>query len=94
MTDEQKRKYIQEIYQLCGSDSILVIANRGNIERIPCPFTVIPVRDVGELYKGFKYAVSQVKLAPNLIDVYIIKDKAYYHFNFRLLGRTDPKADY
>ena len=53
---------------------------------IPVTFDVIPIRDVGELYKGLKYAVSQVKLAPNLIDVYIIKDKAYYHFNFRLLG--------
>jgi len=86
MTDEERIRYIQSVYELCGSDSILAIANRGNIERIPCPFTVIPVRDVGELQKGLKYAVSQVKLAPNLIDVFIIKNKAYYHFNFRLLG--------
>ena len=86
MTDDQRKKYIREVYDLCGSDSILVISHKGQLERISCPFTVITVRDVGELYKGLKYAVSQVKLAPNLIDVYIIKDKAYYHFNFRLLG--------
>ena len=86
MTDDDRIRYIQEVYKLCGSDSILVISHKGNIERLSCPFDVIPIRDVGELKKGLTYAVSQVKLAPNLIDVYIIKDKAYYHFNFRLLG--------
>ena len=86
MTDKERINYIQEVYRLCGSDSVLVICHNGQLERISCPFDVIPIRDVGELQEGFKYAVSQVKLAPNLIDVYIIKDKAYYHFNFRLLG--------
>ncbi len=86
MTEDERIRYIQSVYELCGSDSILVISHKGRLERISCPFTVIPVRDVGVLIKGLKYAVSQVKLAPNLIDVYIIKDKAYYHFNFRLLG--------
>jgi len=92
MTDDKRRKYIQEIYNLCGSDSILVISHRGSLERISCPFTVIPIRDVGELREGLKYAVTAVKLSPDLIDVYIIKQRAYYHFNFRLLGRIDPNA--
>jgi hypothetical protein len=86
MTNNQRRKYIEEVYKLCGVDSVLVISHRGLLERISCPFIVISVRDIGELQKGLKYAVSQVKLSPQLIDVYIIKNKAYYHFNFRLLG--------
>ncbi len=67
---------------MCGSDSVLVICHKGQLERISCPFDVIPIRNVGELYKGFKYAVNAVKLRPELVDVYIIKDKAYCHFNF------------
>lgn len=92
MTDDERKKYIQEIYDLCGSDSILVISNKGSLERIPCPFTVLNIRDVGELRERLKYAVTAVKLSPDLIDVYVIKQRAYYHFNFRLLGRIDPNA--
>jgi len=66
-TDQQKRKYIQDVYDLCGTESILVISHRGRLERISCPFTVIPIRDVGELIMGLTYAVSQVKLATTLL---------------------------
>ena len=86
MTDKQRKRYIQEVYELCGTDSVLIISHKGHLERISCPFTVIPIRDVGELQKGLKYAVNAVKLSPELVDVYIIRYKAYYHFNFRLLG--------
>ena len=85
MTESARKKYIEEVFKVCGSDSVLIIGYKGHLERISCPFHVIPIRDVGELVKGLQYAVSAVKLAPNLIDVYIIKNQAYYHFNFRLL---------
>ena len=42
---------------------------------------------VGELHKVLKCAVNAVKMDLTLIDVYIIRDKAYYFFNFRVLGR-------
>ncbi|MBW1613258.1 MAG: hypothetical protein JRJ57_04650 [Deltaproteobacteria bacterium] len=86
MTDKQRKRYIQEVYELCGTDSVLIISQKGDLERVSCPFVVIPIRNVGELQKGLKYAVNAVKLSPGLIDVYIIKYKAYYYFNFRLLG--------
>lgn len=86
MTDKQRKRYIQEVYELCGTDSVLIISYKGHLERVSCPFTVIPIRDIGELQKGLKYAVNAVKLSPELVDVYIIRYKAYYHFNFRLLG--------
>ena len=92
MTEEERRKYIKEVYELCGIDSILVISHKGQLERINCPFVVVAIRDIGELEKGLKYAVLAVKLSPELIDVYIVKLKAYYYFNFRLIGRLDPKA--
>jgi hypothetical protein len=87
MSDEDKRKYIEEIFKYCKIDSILVISKTGQLERLECPFEVVVISDVGELYKGLICLVNAVKLDLSLIDVYIIRNKAYYFFNFRVIGR-------
>ena len=70
-----------------NTDSILVINKHGHLQRLDCPFEVMVIQDVGELYKGLICLVNAVKLDLTLIDVYIIWNKAYYFFNFRVLGR-------
>ena len=87
MSDEEKKKYIEEVFKYCKTDSILVINNRGLLRRLQYPFEVLVIADVGELYKGLKCLVSAVKIDLHLIDVYVIRDKAYYFFNFRVTGR-------
>ena len=87
MSDEEKKKYIEEIFKYCKTDSILVINKSGHLQRLQCPFEVIVISDVGELYKGLICLVNAVKLDLTLIDVYIIKNKSYYFFNFRVTGR-------
>jgi hypothetical protein len=87
MSDEEKKKYIEEIFRYCKTDSILVIGKMGQLQRYDCPFEVIVISDVGELYKGLICLVNAVKLDLSLIDVYIIRNKAYYFFNFRVLER-------
>ena len=87
MSLEERRKYIEEIFKHCKIDSILVINNIGHLERLQCPFEVVVIQDVGELYKGLICLVNAVKLDLTLIDVYIIRNKAYYFFNFRVIGR-------
>lgn len=87
MSDEEKRKYIDQIFRYCKIDSILVIGKSGQLQRLQCPFEVLVITDVGELTKGLICNVSAVKLDLTLIDVYIIRSKAYYYFNFRVLGR-------
>ncbi len=45
--------------------------------------------DVHPLKKGQERGVFAVKLADNLVDVYIIEEKAFYHYNpesFRTLN--------
>ena len=84
--EEKKRKYIEEVFKYCKTDSILVINKVGHLQRLQCPFEVMVITDVGELKKGLKCLVSAVKLDLQLIDVYIIRDKAYYFFNFRVIG--------
>ena len=87
MSDEEKKKYIEEVFKYCKTDSILVINKSGHLQRLQCPFEVLVIQDVGELYKGLICLVNAVKLDLSLIDVYIIKNKAYYFFNFRVLER-------
>ena len=87
MSDEDKKKYIEEIFRYCKVDSILVISKTGQIQRLDCPFEVVVITGVGELYKGLICLVNAVKMDLRLIDVYIIRNKAYYFFNFRVLGR-------
>ena len=94
MTHEEKRKYIKEIFKYCSIDSILIINRMGHLERLYCPFYVLVVVDVHILKKGSVKTVKAVKMSLELIDVYIIESKAYYHFNFRLLDRTDPNTGY
>jgi len=94
MTHEEKKKYIKDIFKHCKTDSILIINHIGHLERLDCPFYVRVIVDVHILKKGSVKAVKAVKMSLELIDVYIIESKAYYHFNFRLLDRTDPNTAY
>ena len=87
MSDDEKRKYIAEIFKYCKVDSILVIGKTGQLERLQCPFEVVVITDVGELTKGLKCIVDAVRMDLTLVDVYIIRNKAYYFFNFRVIGR-------
>jgi hypothetical protein len=87
MTDKEKKEYIEEIFKYCKTDSILVINNTGQLQRLQCPFEVLVISDVGELKKGLICLVNAVKIDLSLIDVYIIRNKAYYFFNFRVLQR-------
>ena len=87
MSDEDKRKYIEEVFKYCKIDSILVINKHGLLQRLDCPFEVVVISDVGELTKGLICLVNAVKLDLSLIDVYIIRNKTYYFFNFKVLQR-------
>lgn len=94
MTDQEKRKYIEEVFKYCKTDSILVMNKVGHLKRLQCPFEVVVIADVGELTKGLICLVSAVKIDLSLIDVYIIKNKAYYFFNFRVLERKQRNSGY
>lgn len=87
MSDEEKKQYISEIFKYCKTDSILVINHEGNLQRYDCPFEVIVITDVGELFKNLICLVKAVKMDLTLMDVYIIGNKAYYFFNFRILDK-------
>ncbi len=50
------------------------------------PFSCSCDVDVPPLKKGQEKAVIAVKVADDLVDVFIIGEKAFYHYNFKALG--------
>lgn len=82
MNDDE---YIKDIFKHCKTDSVLIINAEGHLERLWCPFKVLVIVDVHPLKKGQENAVIAVKVADNLVDVYIIEERAFYHYNFRIL---------
>jgi hypothetical protein len=83
--NQRDKKYIEEIFKYCKTNSILVINSEGHLERVRCPFMVLVIQDVFPLIQGDKKVVNAVKIGPKLVDLYIIEEKAFYHFNFILI---------
>jgi len=86
MNEKQRETYIKEIFKYVKIDSILIISAQGHLERLWCPFKVLVIVDVHPLKKGQEKAVIAVKVADNLVDVYIIEKKAFYHYNFIIIS--------
>jgi len=86
MNDQERKRYIQEIFKYCTNDSILVIDQKGSLSRLRCPFLVLVIVDVPPLKEGQERPVIAVKVADNLVDVYIIEEKAFYHYNFKIIS--------
>jgi hypothetical protein len=85
MNNDEKRKYIEELFKYVETDSILVIRDWNTLERLRCPFIVRSWRDVGLCKAGNYYTVEAVKVdLQTLMDVYIIKSIAYLPHSFTI----------
>jgi len=87
MTNEEKKKYISELFKDVSPYSILIINHIGHLERLYCPFYVRVIADVHFLEKGSVKAVKAVKMSMELIDVYVIDSGTYYYYNFIIIGQ-------
>ncbi len=76
--------YINQLFTVVDTSSILVYTSEGSFKRIHCPFNVMVLNDIGELKKGHIRPVNAVKMNLELIEVYIISGKAYYYYHFIL----------
>ena len=45
----------------------------------------VEVKGLRKVFGRGRKAVNAVKIGPKLVDVYIIEEKAFYHFNFILI---------
>ena len=89
MDRNERIRYINEVFEHVGQDSILIISHIGQLERLYCPFFVQVIVDVHLLKKGAVKAVNGVKMGIDLVDVYIIESKAYKHYNFIIIGKVN-----
>ena len=63
MDEKDRKRYIQEIFKYCKTDSILIISAEGHLERLWRPFRVLVIVDVPPLRKGQEKLVIAVKVA-------------------------------
>jgi len=83
MNDHEK--YIQELFKYVSTDSILYVHKLGRLRQLYCPFKVIIMRLIPHHSIGDKVSVEAVQITLELKETYIIKGKAYYVYNFRII---------
>lgn len=76
--------YINQLFTIVDTKSILVYTTDGEFKRIYCPFDVLVIHDIGSLRRDDIQSVAAVKMSLELIEVYIISGKAYSFYHFRL----------
>lgn len=90
------KKYIKELFEIVSSDSILIIDKDNQLIRLNVPFTVLVAFKVPGLSLGDIKSVTAIRMSIDLINVYIVDNKPYYHYNFILWiekGNTDPESE-
>jgi hypothetical protein len=85
MTDSN-REYILELFKIVSTTSILVIDNKGILKRLHCPFRVCSIVELPpDIALGAFYMVDSVKMTLELKEVYIIQNKGYFIYFFKIL---------
>lgn len=74
-----------ELLKYSSPNSILIITWNNELRELICPFTVNVKYNIGDLKIHSKVKVSNVKISTSMITVYIIQNKPYYYYHFRIL---------
>ena len=74
-----------ELLKYSSPFSIWVITWNDKLIELACPFLVLVIKDVGELKMNTKIQVDKVKISSSMITVFIIKEKAYYYYHFKII---------
>lgn len=78
-----------EINRYCSPYSLLVLTPKKLI-RVYCPFNVEAVSNAKGILKGNIYRVILVKIYTDRQMIYVIGDKAYSYYMFKILLKDDP----
>ena len=82
---ESKREYILELFKIVSTTSILVVDREGNLKRLKCPFKVVAVVELPpQITVGASYYVDAVKMTLDLEEIYIIQNKGYFIWYFKI----------
>ncbi len=78
------KKYIRELFEVVSNQDILIVNKDNQLIRLNVPFTVLVVRQVPGLCTGDLGSVTAIRMDIKLLDIYIVKGKPYYYYNFVL----------
>jgi hypothetical protein len=78
-------EYLNEFYKFVSTDSILVVTKTGELIRLYCPFEVTAKVNFEEIAAGEIVRVEKVQVTPENRDIFIIKSKAYFVNNFKII---------
>jgi hypothetical protein len=82
----QNREYILELFKIVSTTSILIVDREGNLKRLYCPFKVVAVVELPpQIVVGASYYVEAVKMTLELKEVYIIRNRAYFIWYFKII---------
>ena len=83
---QQNREYILELFKIVSTTSILVVDREGILKRLYCPFKVVAVVELPpQIVVGASYYVDAVKMTLELQEVYIIRNRAYFIWYFKIM---------
>lgn len=79
------KKELAETLKYSSPNVLYVITWNNILKKIICPFEVLVVRNIGDLYCGEEVFVEEVKVDMKLTTIYIIRGKAYYYYHFEII---------
>ena len=77
---------LSEILRFSTPRSLYIVTWNNLLKELFCPFEVLVINSVGDLLKGQRVWVDEIKVTKELKTVYIIKGKAYYYSYFDILN--------
>ncbi len=78
-------KQLTELLKYSSPKELYIVSWNHLLKVLFCPFEVITIEGVGELRKGEKVLVYEVKVTRQLQTVYIIRDIPYYYYHFDII---------
>jgi hypothetical protein len=79
-----RKKYIRELFEVVSTHDILILNKDNQLIRLNVPFTVLVVHEVPGLCIGDLGSVTGIKMGLELIDIYVVNGRPYYHSNLKL----------
>lgn len=78
-------KELSDLLKYSSPRELYIITWNNLLKVLFCPFKVSVLNTVGQLKKGQRVLVEEVKVTHDLKTVYIIKGVAYYYYHFDIL---------
>lgn len=79
------KNHLAEMLKYSSPKIIYIVTWNNLLKKVFCPFQVIVLSDVGELFKNQIVWVELVKVTPELKTIYIINGSAYFYYHFDII---------